>query len=225
MNTAVLEELRLNPALVRIAGFGSCKCYSGLPACTILIIPTAAFAFYAPKLWRHYADNLGALYARDGRLRWNFNTSIFPCATINFGPQTVCFDHIDNANAAVGWCDIFSMGNFDPQKGGHLILFDIKKIIVFPPGSHILLPSSLMRHGNTPIGVNETRLGFTQYAAGGLFRWVENDFQTVESCSRRNPELRAELDAAAASRYSILLNKYSKLEDLARDREQAFGAQ
>ncbi|KAF7969169.1 hypothetical protein HWV62_28176 [Athelia sp. TMB] len=205
-NEAVLEELRLLPALIRIAGFGS-----------------SAMAFFAPKLWKHYADTLGKLYTQDSTLRWNFNSSIFPCATINFGPQTVCYDHIDNGNAAAGWCDIFSMGDYNPQTGGHLVLFDIKKIVVFPPGSHILLPSSIMRHGNTPIGVGETRLGFTQYAAGGLFRWVENDFQTVEDCHKNNPKLRAKLDADAPVRFATLLGLYSKLEELVDDRKKVFG--
>ncbi|KAF7972627.1 hypothetical protein HWV62_17376 [Athelia sp. TMB] len=205
-NVAVLEELRLNPSLNRIAGFGS-----------------AAFAFYAPKLWRHYANTFESLYSRDAALRWNFNSSIFPCATINFGPQTVCFDHIDNGNAAAGWCDIFAMGDYNPQKGGHLILFDIKKVIVFPPGSHVLIPSSLMRHGNTPISKGETRMGFTQYAAGGLFRWVKNDFQTVENCSKQDPVLHAKLAAAAETRFATLLTLYSKLDDLVQDRKMAFG--
>ncbi|KAF7970504.1 hypothetical protein HWV62_23825 [Athelia sp. TMB] len=205
-NAAILDGLRLNPSLIRIAGYGS-----------------SAFAFYAPKLWRALCNQSRVPLPHDGTLRWNFNSSIFPCATINFGPQSICFDHIDNGNAAAGWCDIVGFGNYDPQKGGHLVLFDIKKIIVFPPGSHILIPSSIMRHGNTPVADNETRVGFTQYAAGGLFRWVENGFQTVDGYTKANPKLRQKLDAAAPTRFATLLKLYSKVDDLIADRMEVFG--
>jgi hypothetical protein len=104
-------------------------------------------------------------------LTWNFNNNIFPAATIDSGPQTVCYDHLDPGNKAAGWCDITSTGPFD-YKGGHLILLDIDKIID--------MPYSIQPH--------ERRVGFTQYAAGGLFRWVDNGFCKSEEVG---PELRA----------------------------------
>ncbi|KAF7975994.1 hypothetical protein HWV62_8158 [Athelia sp. TMB] len=80
-----------------------------------------------------------------------------------------------------------------------------------------------MRHGNTPVADNETRVGFTQYAAGGLFRWVENGFQTVDGCTKANPKLRQKLDAAAPTRFATLLKLYSKVDDLIADRMEVFG--
>ena len=68
-------------------------------------------------------------------------------------------------------------GPYDYKKGGHLVLFDIDKIIEFSPGSHILIPSVVMHHhGNTPIQTHEKHMGFTQYAAGALFQLVDNGF-------------------------------------------------
>ncbi|KAH9920760.1 uncharacterized protein B0H18DRAFT_956896 [Fomitopsis serialis] len=63
---------------------------------------------------------------------------------------------------------------FDHTKGGHLILWPLKKAIQFPSGSAILLPSALVEHGNVPVQEDETRFSFTQYAAGGLFRWIDS---------------------------------------------------
>lgn len=177
-----------------------------------------AFAFYAPKMYQEYADVLGRLFEHDSALKWNFNNSIFPAATINFGPQSVCYDHLDSANRAVGWCDIFAMGDYDCQKGGHLVLFDIETYVVFPPGSHILIPSAIMRHGNTPIGDNETRLGFTQYAAGGLFRWVDNGFKKAPK-RRKNKKYALEL----AARFKKSIGMFSTVEGLLQDRLDAFG--
>ncbi|KAJ7620521.1 hypothetical protein DFH06DRAFT_1010638, partial [Mycena polygramma] len=37
---------------------------------------------------------------------------------------------------------------FDPNLGGHLILWDLNLVIRFPPGSSIFIPSALLRHSN-----------------------------------------------------------------------------
>lgn len=169
-------------------------------------------------MYQEYVDVLGRLFDHDKSLQWNFNNSIFPAATVNFGPQSVCYDHLDSANRAVGWCDIFAMGDYDCEKGGHLVLFDIKTYVVFPPGSHILIPSAIMRHGNTPIGDGETRLGFTQYAAGGLFRCVDNGFKKAPK-RRKNRKYREEL----AARFKRSINLFSTLEGLLQDRLDMFG--
>lgn len=168
-------------------------------------------------MYQEYVEVLGRLFEQDRTLKWNFNNSIFPAATINFGPQSVCYDHLDSANRAVGWCDIFAMGDYDCQKGGHLVLFDIKTYIVFPPGSHILIPSAIMRHGNTPISSGETRLGFTQYAAGGLFRWVDNGFKKAPK-RRKNRKYKL----ALAARFKTSIGLFSTVESLLQDRLDMF---
>ncbi|KAF8074793.1 hypothetical protein FPV67DRAFT_1408989, partial [Lyophyllum atratum] len=76
---------------------------------------------------------------------------------------------------------VTALGDYDPTRGGHLILYSLKLIIEFPPGSMAIIPSGAVEHGNTPVGPNETCLSFTQYAAGGLFRWVAYHCQTVAS--------------------------------------------
>jgi hypothetical protein len=103
---------------------------------------------------------------------------VFAAATLNFGPQTVTFPHLDFANLAWGWCTITALGDFDPNKGGHLILWDLKLIICFPPGSTILIPSALIRHSNTSIGSHKKRFSFTQYTPTGIFRFVANRFKS-----------------------------------------------
>jgi len=65
-------------------------------------------------------------------------------------------------------------------------------------------------------------VGFTQYAAGGLFRWVDNGFCKSEEVG---PELKAKMDAEAPTRFENLLNLYSKLDELEADRVGIFGKQ
>lgn len=129
-----------------------------------------------PELHEYYVDHLARLHEHDPTLERNFTSSIFAATTYNLGPRTVCFKHTDFANLPFGWCSVTALGSFDPKKGGHLILWDCHLVIEFPPGSTILLPSAILAHSNVTILPNETRYSFTQYTAGGLFRWVDQGF-------------------------------------------------
>lgn len=146
-----------------------------------LIFSTACFAAWAPNLFSYYVDHLRPLYAKYPQLKRNFLNSVFACATFNFGPTVCTFDHTDPGNLPFGWCAITALGKFDPTRGGHLVLWDLGLVIEFPPGSTILIPSAALRHSNTAIQQGETRYSFTQYTAGGLFRWVDQGYQTTRS--------------------------------------------
>ncbi|PPQ97424.1 hypothetical protein CVT26_006788, partial [Gymnopilus dilepis] len=43
----------------------------------------------------------------------------------------------------------------------------------------ILIPSAAIHHSNVMVGVHERRYSVTQYSAGGIFRWIDNKFQSV----------------------------------------------
>ena len=58
-----------------------------------------------------------------------------------------------------------------------LIFLKCGLVITFPPGSTVITPLACISHSNTTIQSNETRFSFTQYSAGGLFRFVERNFQ------------------------------------------------
>ena len=111
----------------------------------------------------------------------------------NFGPETICYRHKDWGNLAFGICVVTNAGNFDPTCGGHLILWECGLVIEFPPGSSIMVPSAVISHSNIPIQPSETQYSFTQYAASGLFRWVEHGFQKE---GRYNRDLSAEEQSA-----------------------------
>lgn len=74
-------------------------------------------------------------------------------------------------------CAIQSLGPFDPKFGGHLILWDLRLVIEFPPGATILIPSATLTHSNIPVRDGESRVSFTQYTSGAIFRYVDNGFR------------------------------------------------
>ncbi|KAF7964991.1 hypothetical protein HWV62_1172, partial [Athelia sp. TMB] len=218
-NQRAAQEFCKNKYVRRVAHFGSSESLSIARWHMGLRRGSGAFAYYGPKLYARYCDYFSRLRQHDLNLIWNFPRSVFPATTINFGPSTTCYDHLDYGNAAAGWCSITAVGSYDHKRGGHLILFDIDKAVEFPPGSTVLIPSSVMRHGNTPIQEGETRLGMTQYAAGALFRYVDHGFKLQDDASA---QVRARVQAGAKTRYRDLLALYSRLDSLEEDRRSAF---
>ncbi|KAJ7285531.1 hypothetical protein C8J57DRAFT_1431292 [Mycena rebaudengoi] len=168
------------------------------------------FANWAPDVYDYYILHM----------RRPFLNGIWSACTFNLGPRTCALGHRDFANLAFGWCAITVLGTFDYRKGGHLILWDCKLILEFPPGTTILIPSAAIFHSNIPISKHETRYSFTQYTAGGLFRWVTHAFQSEEAYLaslsaeelQREKEERLERWKQGAGLFSTLAELCSKSE-------------
>lgn len=161
------------------------------------------FANYYPKLYREYLDMVNALERTQPYLRRAHPQTVFAAASANFG-QAATFEHTDFANKANGICTIFCCGYFDPKRSGLLVLRQLNLAIQFPPGSLILLPSALLKHANTALALGESRYSFTQFSAGGLFRWVQYGCQSwasLQAQSKKNNDRRAqdELDARSTA--------------------------
>ncbi|RDX41188.1 hypothetical protein OH76DRAFT_1459245 [Lentinus brumalis] len=127
------------------------------------------FKTFQPDLYEYYEDYMGQLRRACPDLRWNFERNVFAAGTFNFGPQSIASVHTNDKNLAFGWCAVMALGDFDPRKGGHLVLWDLKLVMEFPPGTVMFIPSAILRHSNTTI------------APGGLFRWVDCGMQTQKS--------------------------------------------
>ncbi|KAJ7790911.1 hypothetical protein B0H14DRAFT_3501152 [Mycena olivaceomarginata] len=149
-------------------------------------------------------------------LRRPFVGSIFSCAAFNFGPNVWTFKHRDVLNLAFGWCAIQALGDFDPTKGGHLVLWDLMLVIEFPPGALILIPSATLSHANIPVQVGDTRVSFTQFTAGGLFRYVDNGYRTEGELADADPAEYARLMEKKQSRWEQGLQMYSTVDELVK---------
>ena len=87
-----------------------------------------------------------------------------------------------------------------------------KLVVRFPPGSVALVPSAMVKHSNTPIGPNEHRYSFAQFSAGGLFRFVDNGFQTDDQWKlKASPEQILERGDAQKTRYIRGLSQLHKI--------------
>jgi hypothetical protein len=142
------------------------------------LFSAAPFQSLCYNIFADYHTTKQTLLQKNPRLHRTFPCSPFTAVTVNLGPVSVSPPHTDFANKADGMCLIGALGRFDPDKGGHLVLWDYDLIVRFPPGCSILIPSAVVTHSNTPIQAGEERFSLIQYCAGGLFRWVANGFQT-----------------------------------------------
>ncbi|KDR79069.1 hypothetical protein GALMADRAFT_19655, partial [Galerina marginata CBS 339.88] len=211
-NEPILERLMKEDVFERISGFA-----------------TGAFARWAPRLYRYQNDYLSNIISHDEKLRAanehpdpkekelrrNWQQTPWAATSLNFGPRTVCYKHVDFGNLAFGWCAITALGEYDYKKGGHLILWDLGLIIEFPPGSTILIPSSAIHHSNVRIQSEERRYSFTQYTSGGIFRWVDNGYQkSVDSLGAMDPEEKTKLLSDLSNQLEYGLSLYSTLEEI-----------
>lgn len=125
-------------------------------------------------MWKEYDETLDAIVDDDDKLRRPFGRCAFAAAHVNFPPGAWTRLHTDHLNRVGGMCGVWPLDDFDPTMGGHLILWDLRLVIEFPPGNLILLPSALITHGNITVWQGQSRSAFVLFSAAGLFRWVLN---------------------------------------------------
>jgi hypothetical protein len=190
----------------------------------VLTICPAAFEAYGKQNYDYMKATVQAIQASWGdevgeELRsWQGlreKLGVFPCRSFNLGKQTASFPHLDQKNLAQSWCSITPLGDFNPNFGGHLVLWDFGLVIRFPAGSTVLIPSSLMVHSNSPIQPGETRYSIVQYAAAGLFRWVHNGFKSDKDrlAGAGDKEL-GEFRREKEERWKVAVGMYTRLSEL-----------
>ncbi|KAJ7823337.1 hypothetical protein B0H14DRAFT_2370197, partial [Mycena olivaceomarginata] len=146
--------------------------------------PEPHFQTLCYPIYADYHTTKQTLLQQNSHLHRTFARSPFTTVTANLGPISVSLPHADFGNKADGMCLIGALGDFDADQGGHFMCWDYDLIIRFPPGCSILIPSAVVTHSNTPIQDGEERFSLIQYSAGGLFRWVDNGFQSGSVLAR-----------------------------------------
>ncbi|KAG6914019.1 hypothetical protein DXG01_002894 [Tephrocybe rancida] len=181
----------------------------------LVTLLSTIFSTWAPKLYVLYARNIDEFCSHNSELRRNWLGSVFTVAVFNLGPQTVCYSHKDFSNLSFGWCAITALRNFDPTRGGHLILRELGVAIEFPPGSSMLIPSACIEHVNVAIQAEETRYSSTQYTAGALFCWVEHRMEgNWEFFEKLSKAERGEVQLQDLNRWQTGLLHFSTIDEL-----------
>ena len=142
---------------------------------------------WAPNLHEYYNTMLNGLCAHNPSITRPFDQS--PFAVTQFIPDTASTALKEEGKLdpepTPTWCAHVALGNYDPTTGGHVVLWDLKALVEFPPGCVVLLPSTALRP-ERPItttlgGPGELRRSFTQFTPRELLRWVERGNQGQEA--------------------------------------------
>ncbi|KAJ7170641.1 hypothetical protein C8R43DRAFT_875006, partial [Mycena crocata] len=100
-----------------------------------------------------------------------FHYGIFSAATFYLGCAARYY--LDD-DLAWGWTALTALGTYDPDFGGHIILWDLNLVVRFPPGSTILIPRALVRYSFVEIAPHETRYLLVQFTPSPVFRFATN---------------------------------------------------
>jgi hypothetical protein len=187
--------------------------------------PVDAFETYGARNYKYMKQVVERIRASyDGpnsgpslRKPYDGKAGVFPCRSFNLGGQAVTGPHVDEKNLAHSWCAITALGRFDPNLGGHLILWDFGLAVKFPPGSTILIPSALFVHSNASIQPGETRAAIVQFAAGGLFRWSEHLMTEKEWVGQATADDLQRHREMRSSRWGKAVRMFTMLEELMSD--------
>lgn len=78
----------------------------------------------------------------------------------------------------------------------------------------ILIPSATLAHSNLPVSEGESRASFTQYCAGGIFRWVDNGCRLESQLAAEDPEEYKRICELKAGRWAYGLSLFSTVDEL-----------
>lgn len=216
-NQQATAELMCHGDMLRLVGWtnGTLRAllfFIGIMTCFILL---ALFNAYGHKTFLEYHETLQEHMQQNPQLRPTSHRTVFAATTINYGPQTNSERHRDAGNTAHGWCADTALGNFNPDEGGHLILWDLKYIIRFPPGATILFPSALITHSNIPVKPSERRYSVIQFSSGGLFRWRYNGWCSDKTfLANATQEQKKQREVHRRRRWKVNLQKFTRWNDL-----------
>ncbi|KAH6870861.1 hypothetical protein BKA70DRAFT_1242183 [Coprinopsis sp. MPI-PUGE-AT-0042] len=161
------------------------------------------------------AFNIGISYGQGPKEPTNLDTGKYSAALQEL------LDHSAIIRLA-HYASVQALGRFDSTKGGHLVLPDLKVVIEFPAGSLILIPSATLTHANTPVQDGEVRLSFTQFSAGGLFRYVDNGFWTETALLIQDKDAYWQAIEDKKLRWKRGLRLWSTMEELVSGTRRAF---
>ncbi|KAJ7038749.1 hypothetical protein C8F04DRAFT_950910, partial [Mycena alexandri] len=120
------------------------------------------FTAFAPAAY-HLARELTTSLLKDDPTLTPPFPGVFTTATFGVGPRIV--GDVQHPGAAPWcWIALTALGSFDPERGGHIIFWDLGRVLQFPPGATILMPS-LLRYTIADIQEGETRYSLTRYLA------------------------------------------------------------
>ncbi|KAJ7481678.1 hypothetical protein FB451DRAFT_1030349, partial [Mycena latifolia] len=122
------------------------------------------FTAFSPRCSALARSQTEAIFTADASLERLFPGVPWTSVTFDLGPQTVTVPQWNIHCIRWWWVAITALRNFDPDHGGHLILWDLGRVLRFPPGLTVLIPPCLC-YSIAKIQAGEIRYSITHYTA------------------------------------------------------------
>ncbi|KAK7002262.1 hypothetical protein R3P38DRAFT_3215414 [Favolaschia claudopus] len=124
---------------------------------------------YCKKSARLLKAQKNALLEVDPDAYYPCDTSDFSVITFELGGPHRRTDHrgMPRTYEPGSWTVLTALGQYDPSKGGMIILWDLGWVITFAPGDTILLPAGVIRYSFVAVRPGETRYSMIQSAGNG----------------------------------------------------------
>lgn len=167
-----------------------------------------------PAHHRAYRDCLSRHHSENSALNPPVPKTCFAASTVNAGPESVSGRHRDQPNLVTGFCLDIVGGKFKGDKGGHLILHELKVFVRLKPGRMILFPSAIITHENIPIQPGETRFSITGYSAGGLWRYADQGMKRRRDWEAEDPDAVEALCSLGGQRWADGCAMFKTVDEL-----------
>ncbi|KAJ7468816.1 hypothetical protein FB451DRAFT_1401168 [Mycena latifolia] len=155
-----LDYLRRHVAVKRLSKYASVASFSFSFLLSAERQPLLdLFAAFAPRAFGLTSSLTDTLFTTHPDLE---RLCSGPWTTAIFDLQTPAA----SAPPAIRWwrLAIMALGDFNPDRGGHLILWDLGCVLRFPAGTTVLIPP-ILRYSIARVQPGETRYSLIQYAA------------------------------------------------------------
>ncbi|KAK6971665.1 hypothetical protein R3P38DRAFT_2537316, partial [Favolaschia claudopus] len=134
---------------------------------------------YCKKAARILKAQKTAMLDHDPKAYFPCETSDFSAITFELGGPHRRTDHrgLPYTFDPSTWAVLTALGDYDPTRGGYIILWDLGWVLTFAPGDSILIPPGLVRYSFVAVRPGETRFSMLQWTGAGIKRFFENGEQ------------------------------------------------
>ncbi|KAF7294446.1 hypothetical protein MKEN_01437100 [Mycena kentingensis (nom. inval.)] len=130
---------------------------------------------FFPELHSALAVRMELLKTKNG-YRGAYSNSVFSTCEVRYLDPRESEEMLERKEWQVPFADPFVVtvvGNWDPRRGGHLMLHDDGTMMPLRPGATFVVPAGTKRYGFVPVGEGEHQYMVCQFFHGSVLRWME----------------------------------------------------
>ncbi|KAJ7734683.1 hypothetical protein B0H16DRAFT_1327444 [Mycena metata] len=106
------------------------------------------------------------------------------------------------------------LGNYNHNRGGHVILWELGFVVCFPPGVSIIIPTGVVHYSFVRICPSKTRYSLLQWAGSGIARYMRNGFNFDSDFTQGSREQHAACEEHRQAAHAAALDAFPLKSEL-----------